>query len=376
MRTNILHLIDSGGMYGAEKVVLTLLKELQGSQYAGILGCIREGESERPQIAAEAEKEGIPVQYFTMRRGLNLSGLQSIRKFVEVQGLGLVHSHGYKTNILLSLLPGRSFNTVSTVHGWAKQSAGMKGKFYEFLDAVALKRMDRVIAVSKAVLEDLTKRGLKKDRIGLIYNGIHIDGDTPDFDPLSLRRKYGIQRDAFIIGTVGRLAKVKGHAHLIEAMPSILEEIPDCQLVIAGDGPLKGDLEAIIKRLGLIDNIKLLGYVGEIRALLEMIDLFILPSLSEGLPIVLLEAMVSEKPIVAASVGGVPEAISGPELGILVPPANPQMITDAVISLFRDKERMERVGINAGRRVRNAFSAANMAKQYVDVYSHLQRKVV
>lgn len=363
-------------MYGAEKVVLTLLKELQNSQYPGILGCIRESENDRLQIAAEAEKDGIPVQYFTMRRGLNLSGLRSILKFVKDQDLDLVHSHGYKPNILLSLLPGRNFKAVSTAHGWAKQSTGIKGKLYEFLDGIALKRMDRVVAVSRAVLDDLKRRGLKKEYIELIYNGIKIDGDTPGFDSLSMRQKYEIPRDAFIIGAVGRLAKAKGHAHLIEAMPAILKEIPHCRLVIAGDGPLRGDLDAMIKRQGLADHIKLLGYVREMGALLAMIDLFALPSLSEGLPIVLLEAMVSEKPIIAASVGGVPEAISDPDLGILVPPENARAIADAVITLSKDKERMARLGNNVGRRVRAAFSAANMAKQYVDLYSNLQRKVV
>lgn len=371
MRTNVLHLIDSGGMYGAEKVVLTLLKELQGSQYPGILGCIRESESERLQIAVEAEAAGILVEYFTMKRGVNLSGLQNIRRFIEDKNLRLVHSHGYKPNILLSLLPGRNFKAVSTVHGWAKQSAGMKGRLYEFLDAVALKRMDRVIAVSKAVLKDLTERGLKNDRIDLIYNGIKIDADIPFFDRLSIRQKYGIPPDVFVIGAVGRLVQVKGHAYLIEAMPSILKERPDCRLVIAGDGPLNKDLEFLIKKLNLAGNVKLPGYVGEIEPFLAMIDLFAMPSLSEGLPISLLEAVASGKPVLASAVGGIPEVIHSSDHGILVPPADSSSIAGAVKSLFSEKDRMQRMSMVGREFVGDQFSSTVMAENYLSVYSGL-----
>ncbi len=371
MRTDVLHLIDSGGMYGAEKVVLTLLKELQDSQYPGILGCIRENENERLQIASEAEKEGIRVQYFTMRRGLSFSGLQNIRKFIEDQDLNLVHSHGYKSNIFLSLLPGRNFKAVSTVHGWAKQSAGMKGKLYEFLDALALKRMNKVIAVSKAVLKDLAERGLKRDRVNLIYNGIKINTDISFFDRLSIRQKYGIPPDVFVIGAVGRLSQVKGHSYLIEAMPSILKERPDCRLVIAGDGPLNKDLEFLIKKLNLAGNVKLPGYVGEIEPFLAMIDLFAMPSLSEGLPISLLEAVASGKPVLASAVGGIPEVIHSSDHGILVPPADSSSIAGAVKSLFSEKDRMQRMSTLGREFVRSQFSSVRMADDYLSVYSSL-----
>lgn len=371
MRTNVLHLIDSGGMYGAEKVVLTLLKVLQDSQYPGILGCIRENGNERIQIASEAEKEGIPVQYFTMSRGFNLSGLQSIRKFIEDQGLNLVHSHGYKPNIFLSLLPGRNFKAVSTVHGWAKQSAGMKGKFYEFLDGAALKRMDRVIAVSRAVMEDMIRCGLKKDGIDLIYNGIELVPKLSSFDRFSIRQKHGISRDTFIIGAVGRLAKVKGHIYLVEAMPSILEVIPDCKLFIAGDGPLKEDLETLIDKLGITNHVKLFGYVKEIWAFLEMIDLFAMPSLSEGLPLSLLEAVASGKLILASGVGGIPEVVHSLDFGRLVPPAHAPSIAKAVRDIFCDRNRMQKASSVYRKLILDRFSSTEMAKHYLSVYSSL-----
>ncbi len=109
MEVKVLHLIDSAGLYGAERVILTLLEELRNSEYPGILGCIRERESEIPAIAEEAQRIGIPVVYFTMRRGLNLAGIRIILRFIKDNGIRLIHSHGYKTNIFLGVLFLRNF---------------------------------------------------------------------------------------------------------------------------------------------------------------------------------------------------------------------------------------------------------------------------
>ncbi|MEW6418489.1 MAG: glycosyltransferase [Nitrospirota bacterium] len=368
---SILHLIDSGGLYGAEKVVLTLLKELRGSEFQGILGCICESEAERPLIGKEAEAIGIPVQYFVMKRGLDFAGLRKILDFIRSCNIQLVHSHGYKPNILFSLIPIKSFGVICTVHGWSKQSTGIKGKFYEFLDALALKRMDRVIAVSMGVLEDLKRRGLNKNRVSLIYNGINISGDVSHIDPLTVRQKYGIRRDSFIIGSVGRLAKVKGHIYLIEAMPSILRKIPHCQLVIAGEGSLRSELEALIAEQNLSRHVKLIGYVKNIDQFMAMINLFILPSLSEGLPISLLEGLAYGKPVVASHVGGIPEVIRNGSEGVLIPPAAPEAISKAVTGLIENRALTDRMS-SAGRELAlTKFSSAKMTTAHLTLYSGL-----
>jgi glycosyltransferase involved in cell wall biosynthesis len=367
----VLHLIDSGGLYGAEKVVLTLLDELRGSAFPGVLGCICENEAEPPLIAKKAEENGIPVQYFAMDRGLNLAGLRSIRRFIQSHDIRLVHSHGYKPNIFLSFILGKRFKAVSTVHGWAKQAAGVKERFYELLDSMALRRMDRVIAVSRAVQNDLVRRGVRDKRIDLIYNGLKIVNDRPYLASEPLRRKFGIPGNAFVIGSVGRLVKVKGHSFLIEAMPSILDEVKNCWLIIVGDGPLKGDLEALISERGLSRNVKLTGYISDIHEFMSVIDLFALPSLSEGLPISLLEAMACEKPVLASRVGGIPEVITSPDEGVLVPPADPQAISQAIRRLARDRNKLGMLSVRSKNLIENRFSSFCMATQYSNVYAGL-----
>lgn len=370
-KKHVLHLIDSAGLYGAERVILTLLEELRNSEYRGTIGCIRERETEIPAIAEEAQRIGIPVVYFTMRRGLNPVGISQIINFIKENDIRIVHSHGYKPNIFLGLAFNNKVKTVSTVHGWAKKAGGIKGKAYEFFDAQALKKFDSVVAVSKAVVQDLKNRGVSEGKIKLIYNGLKTKNDKQVYNVPDIRKKYGIDDNAFVIGSVGRLAKVKGHSYLVEAMPNILEQIEYCQLLIAGEGPERAHLESLIRKYKLRDRVKLPGYIENIDQFLAAIDLFVLPSLTEGLPLVLLEAMAAGKPVVATAAGGILEVVETSDIGFLVPPADPSSLAESIKGIYRSKERMSNMVLRAKSIVRTKYSSDMMARQYLAIYSQL-----
>lgn len=367
----VLHLIDSSGMYGAERVVLTMLQGLRDTRFAGILGCISEAGKEIPEIAREANNLGISVKCFPMKRGVHPLSVRTITDFVRKNSICIVHSHGYKPNILMGIMPRKLFRVVSTVHGWAKQTGGIKMRMYEFLDAQALKRMDCVVAVSRGVERDLLSRGIRKKKVRIIYNGIAFDNPGKIEDLASLRERLGISVGSFVIGTLGRLTAVKGQAFLIRAMPSILSEIKDCKLLIAGEGTLKGNLEHMINEMSLTESVRLVGYVKDIGHFLSVVDLFILPSLSEGLPISLLEAMGFGKPVVASAVGGITEIITDENEGVLIPPADSNAISIAIRRLFREAEKRKEIASAGREAVRNKFSARVMATQYSNLYSNL-----
>lgn len=370
-KIRVLHLIDSNGMYGAETVVLTLLENLLTSSYHCILGCIRDSKTAVPPITKGAQTSNIPLHYFTMKRGLNLFGLQRIVKYIRDKNIRIVHSHGYKPNIYLASLPFRKFKTISTVHGWAKNTAGLKMRIYEFLDSISLKRMDRVVAVSKAVKNDLKERGLRKEKIDLIYNGIKISSRISQFDTSYIRQQFGLSNDDFVIGTAGRLTTIKGHYYLIEAMPAILREIKTCTLLIAGDGPLQNNLTILIQKLNLSAHVKLIGYINDMDQFLSMIDIFALPSLSEGLPVSLLEALALGKPVLASAVGGIPEVITHYNEGVLIPPADTLSISKAIITIFQDKVKRTRIAALGKKLVEDKFSSKAMADHYSNIYSKL-----
>jgi len=367
----VLHIIDSAGMYGAERVILTLLDKLRNSEYPGILGCIREREDEIPQIVSEAALLGIPVVNFTMRRGFNPLGLRQISGFIRDNNIMIAHTHGYKPNIFLGLSIHSNVKTISTVHGWAKTVAGIKERTYEYLDALVLKRYDVIIAVSKAVMCDLIKKGVKESKIRIIYNGLNIKTDRLIYDNLEVRKLYGLDESDLVICSVGRLSEVKGYDYLIKAMPSIIKEIKNCHIIIAGEGPARGRLELLINQHNLCDRVKLLGYVENVDKLLAATDLFVMPSLSEGLPISLLEAMAAGKPVIASAAGGIPEVIDHNSSGILVPAADSHALGKSIIELLRSRDKMRQIATNGISVVHNRFCSDAMAEQYAGLYRKL-----
>jgi glycosyltransferase involved in cell wall biosynthesis len=365
----VLHLIDSAGMYGAERVILTLLEEVKNSPHYGILGCIRENDTEVPSVAKEAQRIGIQVVYFTMRRGFNPFGIYRISKFIKEKNIRIVHSHGYKPNIYLAFIYKKKFITISTVHGWAKKTGGLMSRLYEFLDVQVLKRMDLLVAVSEDISKDLIRHGVKKEKIQIIHNGLKLSKlkhhHNADQIHGNISRSFGIP----ILGALGRLVRVKGYENIIKAMPIIQSSYGPCKLVIGGDGPLKGELEKLVVDLHLEQDVTLAGFVNNVNAFFSMIDIFVMPSISEGLPIALLEAMAFKKPVVASSVGGIRELIRSQEHGVLIKPGDPVAIARAVTMLLHQPGKMKSMATLVFKVVRSKFSAEVMATNYLKLYS-------
>jgi len=218
-------------------------------------------------------------------------------------------------------------------------------------DRLLAKFTDRIITCSKKV-RDYTVRQEKipMNKFLPILNCI----DPWKFDvhdsKVQLRRDYGFCEDDRVVGIVGTISEKKGHRYLIEAMTEVVNTFNNCKLLVIGDGPLKEDLKERVKELNLGKNINFVGITRDIPKLLNMMDLFILPSLWEGLPISILEAMYMGLPIVATNIDGFSECVVHGETGILVPPRNPGKLSEAMIGFLKDRELATRIGA-AGRKM-------------------------
>ena len=179
-----------------------------------------------------------------------------------------------------------------------------------------------------------------------------------------------IERSRPVVLTVARLDEQKGHRYLLEAAA----QIPEAQFVLAGDGPLRTSLEAQARSLGVEERVKFLGYRSDIADLLADCDVFVLPSLYEGLPLSILEAMSAGKPVIATHIGGTDEAVIAGETGLLVPPANPTALAAAIRSVLTDRPLAQRLASAGRARVEQEFSATKMVQQVMDVYDELLAK--
>src|SRR5262249_49773077 len=215
--------------------------------------------------------------------------------------------------------------------------------------------------------------GIPPGRIEVIPNGVPLDAKTPAAALSVLRESLDIDQHHRVVGTVGSLYPVKGHKYLIDAMPSVLGRFPDTVFVIVGQGGLRDELEAHAVRLGLASHLRFLGHREDIQNILSICDIFVLPSLSEGMPLALLEAMAAGLPAVATGVGGVVEVLDDRQTGLVIPPRASDALADKVITLLSDPPLAKELGEAAQHLVAGRFSLDGMVRAYESVYSELIR---
>lgn len=362
----VLHVIDSGGMYGAETVLISLAREQQHLGMAPTILSIGTPGSSPKEIEIEAESHGIPVHAWRMRKGLNLIGGYRIVRFAQINGFKVLHSHGYKGNVLLGWLPRRvrALPVVGTLHGWTATQGWSRMAMNQWLERRMLPRLDAVVAVSAAMLTDPRLARIGAD-VRVIDNGIDCSRRlTATVDPTIEM----FCQDGFIVGAVGRLSSEKGFMLLVEALTLFCRRHADVKAIILGDGPERQQIAQKVADANLEARILLPGFVQEAAAYMHRFNLLVLPSLTEGLPITLLEAMASSVPVVATRVGGIPAALGDGEFGSLVEPGNVEALVDAMERVYRSPARAAATAARAQERVQQMYSSRAMAEAYCRVY--------
>jgi len=357
----ILHMVDSGGFYGAEVVILSLIAhQRQRGHDARLVSIGTPGELDKPVETVAAER-GLPVERVRMRPGPNPMGAWQLRALARRRGAAVVHSHGYKSNILFGFLPKRlrGARLVSTVHGYTHGSGLMAA--YEWLDVRALRRSDAVVLVHAGMLADPALASLQHHRLRIIENGLpdaDLVGATPDPAIVEFCGRGPL------VGAVGRLSTEKGFDGLIRAFAQLR---PSTHLLILGEGPERERLTRLADTVGVSSRVLMPGFVPA-RSYLSHFDIFVLPSHTEGLPISLLEAMAAGRPIVATRVGGVPQLLAEGAHGRLVPPGDEARLVSNLRSLLTDPVEAGRLGAAARTRSLD-FSHERMGDSYMDLYA-------
>jgi len=357
-------MISSGGMYGAEAVILNVSRNLNEGSHRSILGVFSNSSNPNLQLHENATKEGIESYLIPCNGQIDRKVIKSVRELVQRTGADVVHAHGYKADIYAFLaLRASRVSLVSTCHTWYDNDR--KVLLYGVLDRLILRGYARVVAVSEDVRQRLVKSGVKANRVSIISNGINLRS----FDRASAVVKDELGWSACpLIGLVGRLSVEKGVDIFLHAAARVFAHCPDAKFVVAGDGPDRAELEALIDELGIRDHVRMLGRCDDMPALYASLDIMVSASRREGLPIAILEGMASRLPLVATAVGAVPTVIQNGRTGVLVPAADPELLAAAIAELLRDPAKRERLGSAARQLVEDEFSAERMTNDYLRVY--------
>ena len=363
----ILHFISSHGLYGAEQIMLTLAKRFNDQRYRTIVGVLDHGLTPRNELVERAKSEGLKTITIKSHGRFDVSSIGQLLSVIKKENIRLLHTHNYKSNAIgwiTARLAG--IPVVATAHGFTDVTRAVS--FYERLDRFFLKFFfDRVVVVTPKILD---RWNSPKKR--LITNGLDIERfNLPRSAGLEIRKRFGIAADDFVIGTIGRLSREKNQRLLLQAVRDILKNNSKVKILLVGDGPEKENLERFAGDNGISGRVFFSGLVSDPAPFYQAMDIFVLSSETEGIPLVILEAMAAMVPVVATSVGGVPEILSHEETGILVPAASPGELNNALNGLINDELRRKRLVQNAYEILKERFSLVSMCERYRRLYEEL-----
>ena len=372
-RPRVLHVRSSSALLGAEQVVLELLKNSPEFGVEASLLVLRDPNDAQTELYRAAKSLGVPVSELECGATPSRSVLKELRKACVSNSIDVIHCHGYKEDILV-WLAGLKLPKVATNHLWKRTN--LKLWIYSLLDALSLRNFQHVIAVSRQIQSDMSKLGIPSSRMSMILNGIDVDAfSATEPDRKLLFPGAEIEKGTRLIASLSSLTPEKGIDVLINAI-GIIREMPEIgefafKVLVIGEGPERQRLEALIQDLDLQETVLMLGHRSDARDLLKMVDIFVLPSRNEGLPISLLEAMASNCGVIATDVGEIKSVITGPELGEVVPADNAEMVARAVAGFLVNSERLKSCQERGLERVKNKFSAREMARQYCEIYKEV-----
>lgn len=373
----VLHVITACTLLGGAQ--RNTLLTVEGLRRRGYDVELASGPGE-PMVEA-ARRLGVPLTIFpSMVR--NISPLRDIRclfenlRLLSRHAFDIVHTHSTKAGIIARFAARHAGVPiiVHTIHGtpFRRELSPVLNRVAMLLERAAASGTDRLIAVAELIKQEfLAARICSPEVIETIYSGIDFTDFDIDVDVDQKKRRLGIPLDHDVVGTVGHLLEHKGHIYLIEAAERVLRTIPNVTFLIAGEGRYRAETVAAIVARGLERRVLLLGARDDVPELLRVMDVYVQPSIAEGLGRSVTEALYTRRAVVATAVNAVPELIEHDRTGLLVPPRSSRAIADAIAHLLAHPDTRRVLGNNGHHRVFSEFSSVAMLDRIDSLYRRL-----
>lgn len=372
MKKTLIHIISAEDVFGPEKTVINECLALRGGDWHARI--VNIWNTDDTPISRKVREAGIDYECLQSSGKLDLGAIKALAAKLAAQPGTVAHSHGYKADLYTLLAARRAKVTaLTTAHGWTSENA--KVRLYERLQAFLWRFFDQVICVSESYRRLARAAGVPARKLTVVHNAIRSSYQALAGDARrQARAALGLREDAQVVAIIGRLGIEKGHRLFVDAAARLAPKFPDARFLIAGEGAQRADIEAQVAQQGLGDTVLLLGHRDDLPAIYPALDILAMASLREGLPNVLLEAMLHGVPGVAMAVGGIPEVITQGVDGLLVPPGDLDLFTEALSGLLSDETRRATMGRSAIGKVRDGFLFDARMKRMVEIYeAGLQR---
>jgi glycosyltransferase involved in cell wall biosynthesis len=370
--TKVLHLIATNFFGGPEKQIIEHLKRLNPKLFRGILSSFSEW-GEPNELLETAGAQGLTHYSIPMHGPFDFRAQFHLNRIIRSEGIDILVVHHYKACVM-GWWAGRKFRIPVLAYSRGYTAENRKMAFYYWLERQFLKRVSGVVAVSAGQAKRLRKYGIKPANFWVVHNAISVNWALTENSAeqhAKILAGLHIPLDAKIIVTAGRLSPEKGHRYLVEAIPAVYRERNDAFFVFCGDGPMTEKIMEQAKGLGVLDRCRFVGFRRDLAEIFSVMDLMALPSLSEGLPNVVLEAFAASKPVVASNIGGVPELVEEGISGYLVPPGRPEPLAKAILKMLGDSEKMQSMGAAGYERVRREFTFEAQTEKLEAIYHQM-----
>ncbi len=364
MKIKVLQLVEGFNFGGAETKLLELVQNMDARRFDTTVISLGLGN----EIKDRFQQLDCRVLTFQRQHRFDFGLMKRLKKFIQDENIDIVMTTLFYADVLGAMVGHKagakgvfSWETISSPK-WLKPHR-LWGYRY------AIRRADKVISVSQATADWLVaKRKVPREKIEIIPYGVNLNEFKSE--PLTIKRQdVGIPENHIVVGQVSRLDEQKGHRYLIEAAQRIVRKNENVTFVLVGDGPKRTEIEQEIEEKRLTHHFVLLGFRRDVPGLLRLFDIFTLPSLYEGLPNVVLEAMASGLPVVATPVDGTKEAVVNQETGLFVPVKDPEILANTLVELINNPEKRKSFGKAGRQRVEEKFSLRHQVRKFEELYT-------
>ena len=368
-RPVICHVIHALGVGGAEVLVDVMVRRLS-EHYRCVVAVL----DELGEIGERLKADGFVVEQLHRQPGIDRGCAKRLDAFAKREGVQLLHAHQYTPFFQAMLSRGLmgSRPVLFTEHG--RHFPDLPSRKRSIVNRLLLRKQDRLVgcggAVRKALIDN---EGLPARRVEVIYNGVDLDAlatASPDARQL-IRAEFGFRSDDFVAVQVARLHELKDHKTAIKAIEHARRLLPGIRLLIVGEGDQRQSMEVEIRERNLGQHVVLAGNRADVADLLSAADAFVMSSISEGIPLTIIEAMAAGLPVVSTAVGGIPEMIDHERSGILVPSGDHRALANALIKLQQVPSLRRAIGEQGRERAKRMFSQEGMLNGYRHIYEEM-----
>lgn len=369
-RLTILDLRDSPWVDGPGRTIIDCGESLNACGFRFFVGTFSHRNGNPSTYTEEARKRNIEVLTLHEAGQFDWRVVRQLYQFMQSVRIDVVHTHDLRSN-LVGLICARLHNipVVTTVHGWIANTP--KRKLYRLIDKFLLRFFDQVITVSKHTKQLVVQALVPKKNITVVENALHIDQYLVNRNANFFREELGLKQDTILIGNIGRLSPEKGHIEFLRAGKEVVRQHPNVKLVIIGVGDELESLQNFVTNNQMTENVIFAGFRRDMLNVYNSLDLVVQSSYTEGMPNVVLEALLMRVPVIATDVGGTSEIIENGRTGVLVSPGQTQNLVNAILNYLQNPELFHAMAVAGGQVVREKFDHRLRVDRLAAIYRQL-----